>query len=48
VSTSEQLSQAINSITSRDVGFYEKKEFFRLDKGLPRWKKLLLESNTPI
>lgn len=48
VSTSEQLSEALNSITSRDVGFYEKKEFFRLDSGLPRWKELLLESNAPI
>jgi surface carbohydrate biosynthesis protein (TIGR04326 family) len=48
VSTSEQLSEALNSIASRDVEFYEKKEFFRLDSELPRWKELLLESNTPI
>jgi surface carbohydrate biosynthesis protein (TIGR04326 family) len=46
VSTSEELSEALNSITSRDVGFYEKKEIFTLDSELPRWKKLLLESKT--
>ena len=46
VSTSEELSEALNSITSRDVGFYEKKEIFTLDSELPRWKKLLLEFKT--
>jgi surface carbohydrate biosynthesis protein (TIGR04326 family) len=44
VSTPEELSEALNSITPRDVGYYEKKEFFTLDSELPRWKKLLLES----
>lgn len=46
VSTSEELSEALNSIASRDVEFYEKIEFFNLDSELPRWKKLLLETNT--
>ena len=39
---SEELSEALNSITSRDAAFYEKIEFFNLDSELPRWKKLLL------
>ena len=46
VSTSEELSGALNSITLRDVEAYEKKEFFNLDSELPRWKELLLETNT--
>lgn len=46
VSTSAELSEALHSITSRNFGSYEKKEFFTLDSELPRWKKLLLETNT--
>ena len=46
VSTSEELSEALCSITSRNFGSYEKKDFFTLDSELPRWKKLLLETNT--
>ena len=46
VRTSKELSEALNSIASRDVEFYEKIEFFNLDSELPRWKKLLLETNT--
>jgi surface carbohydrate biosynthesis protein (TIGR04326 family) len=46
VSSSNELSEALNSISSRDVEFYEKIDFFNLDSELPRWKKLLLETNT--
>ncbi len=46
VSTSEELSEALNGITSRDVRFCDKIEFFNLDSELTRWKKLLLEPNT--
>mgnify|MGYP006076058443 CR=1 FL=1 len=46
VSTPEELSDSLTSITSRDVGSNDKKVFFTLDSELPRWKELLLESNT--
>jgi len=48
VNTSEELSEALNSMASRDFGPYEKKEIFTLDAELPRWKELLLESKTYI
>lgn len=47
VSTPSELSQAIGSVLLGEDCSYIKKNFFRLDSGLPRWRELLLEGAAP-